>query len=440
MFFINENQIAINEVYFGKTPSIQKIENQLDKFRNRYIKRYVFNTHVNSDPDLLTLNRMFEDQFGFGCFSLHIIDKATANAFTMPIDIRYDVLNSNKKLIANKETFKFDKDADYACLINIYSGLIFNPKFTTEEVMACILHEIGHNFYTALKSKHTILANLYSVCHFVINLYKLIEQRKKFTAAKEIISNTNLYKKLSLEIGSYFRENNIILVIIKDYIETFSSAFKSIKYTIEDLVNMFSLGIAGLVDIPKVPLNKIKQNPLSIIVFPGMYNEERTSDNFATMYGYGPALQSWAIKLEDGQISSPSAVKDIFMQIPIISNLYSINIQITGILTSAFDEHPVAISRCYDQLKMLEHELKSNDIDPKMRKVILADCKACRDQIDEMIDARTRITDKNVIRNAFNKALYKNTDCRTLKDILFDDKKKFDIYDKTYKDKFSKED
>lgn len=35
----------------------------------------------------------------------------------------------------------------------VFSGIIFNDEFTTPEVMAIILHEIGHNFQAAISRK-----------------------------------------------------------------------------------------------------------------------------------------------------------------------------------------------------------------------------------------------------------------------------------------------
>ena len=95
----------LNEVYFGKTKEMLAIENQLDKFRNKYLGKYVFNTHVNSDPELLKFNRMIEDYFGFGCFACHIINQMLVNAFTAPIDYRIDVGGTTiNNLIADKKT------------------------------------------------------------------------------------------------------------------------------------------------------------------------------------------------------------------------------------------------------------------------------------------------------------------------------------------------
>ena len=50
---------VLNEVYFGKTPEMKKIENQLDKFRQKYMG-CIFSPKFNSDKDLLQFNRRQE--------------------------------------------------------------------------------------------------------------------------------------------------------------------------------------------------------------------------------------------------------------------------------------------------------------------------------------------------------------------------------------------
>jgi hypothetical protein len=46
----------INEVYFGETPGIQKIQKQLSIFRSRHLYND-FDIGINGDPELHKLNR-----------------------------------------------------------------------------------------------------------------------------------------------------------------------------------------------------------------------------------------------------------------------------------------------------------------------------------------------------------------------------------------------
>ena len=104
----------LTEVYIGKTKELLLAETQLDIFRKKYMSKYVFNTRVNSDKDLLKFDRMMEDIFGFGCFTLHIHNQPSVSAFTMPIDFRCDYKNPTDNIIADKNGFKFKKEYSYA--------------------------------------------------------------------------------------------------------------------------------------------------------------------------------------------------------------------------------------------------------------------------------------------------------------------------------------
>lgn len=442
--------ININEVYFGKTPEIMAIENQLDKFRRNYMGKYLI-MGVNNDPDLIRLNRMFENQFGFGCFSLNIVTQLIENAFTMPIDMRYDVFNTNKKLIANKNTFKFNKDADYTCVVCIYSGLIFNPAYTTEEIMACILHEIGHNFYAALDKKHGILAKLYQVlvlADSIINISKCMEDLEKLEdlspEKKEIINhinqivygtiqNTEIYQKIVNKLEKTLRKNQSVLITIHDAFEYFSSLLQMVPITIYSFIDIITLGGAKLIGSMGYVSSKAL-NPLSYITGFIMYGNEKLADNFPTMYGYGSALASLSTKLGDLSYN-PSKIMSEFSKIPVLYNIYCLNADLSNIIVSIFDEHPTALVRVNDQIRLLEREASKSDLDPKMKKVILADIKESKSILLKLIDTNSSMENKHILRNMWYKVLRDNFDTRTLKDTIIDDKNKFDIYDKTYSDR-----
>ena len=437
MFF--NSKIALNEVYFGKTPELQKMENQLGVFRQKYLGRYIMNVHCNSDPDLLKFNRMMEDYFGFGCFALHIINQPIPNAHTYPIDTRLDVLNTNKHLVADKKGFKFNKDADYSVLVCVYSGAMFNPEMTDEEVMAIIMHEVGHNFYAALDRNHGVLSNLCSIYNLYASIYNAIihllmgQVDKSVDDIKYIITDTNLYRKIVDTIGQQLRTNQHALVVIYDWFETFGNITTTVKGGLFKLIDLLSLGLiwpaVGFIS----SLLKLR-SPLSLVFLCWAYPNERLADNFCTMYGYGPAQARALEKLQSRSIKLPSKIEDAYNKIPIISNLYAINMSLGYIIIETFDAHPTTIARTKDQLDMLEREAMKEDLDPKMRKVILSDVKACKDQIRKITDTGD-LLDKDILTHAYYKALYENCGSKRLKDLIFDEVNKFDVYDRTYQEK-----
>ena len=437
MMLINHSilNIPINEVYFGKSKELLEMENVLNNIRNKYMGKFSINPVVNNDPDILKFNRMVEDFFGFGCFALTVINVPQVNAFTAPIDYRIDVLNTKSKLVVDKRTFKFKKEADYACLVYIYSGLIFNDAYSTEEVMAFIIHEIGHNFFSALNSKYGILIKFFIALDIINKLYQIVLNPTNLPAVvKNIVNATNLYQKLVTRFKLTLRDNESILIIIHDYVKMASQLGTTAIGSIIKFIDVITLGIPSLgLSLAKAYAGVM--NPASYLLMMLPYSNERGADNFCTMYGYGPALSSGLEKMSNFNTTSPSNFINTFNKIPVVSNLYAINSQLSRIILTAFDEHPTELSRAADQLAMLEREAAKADIDPKMKKVILNDCKAIKNKINVMIGYNNSIDNKNMVRSAYFRSLYESSDSKGFKDMLFDDINKFDTYDKTYNEK-----
>lgn len=416
---------TLHEVYFGKTPSIQKIENQLDKFRSKYIGSYVFNMSVNSDKDLLLLNRMFEDQFGFGCFTLNIINQPQINAFTMPISHRFDVQGDHSKnLLVDKNSYKFNKVFDYACLVCIYSGVIFNDNFTTPEVMAIILHEIGHNFYASIRKKNGGLANLYSALYAV----QIFLDALRGQLDVDIFTNTNSWRSSIDKMKRDLRENDNVLIALYDFAKQVQSIGNVIVGGAAQIIDVLTLGALNVIlAIPSLFAQVI--NPFTYVVLPISYADERLADNFPTMYGYGPDLASSMRKFEGVEAASASAITKAVQKIPVVSHIYN-TMQLCGtVIMTAMDPHPTGIARAKDQLDMLEYELKKTDLDPKMRKYIQADVETCKAEIEKYIDTSKGLSDSYFARHAYNKMLYSQTGCKAIKDRILKDRNKFSDFD-----------
>ena len=153
------NLYPFNEVYFGKTESIIAIENQLDLLRDKYVGT---KKKPNNDPVLIKLNRMIEQQFGFGHFSLVIEYDPIPSAFTLPVSYSLNYAKKNNAYNIEKDTYKFKKEMDYTCIVIMSTGLIFSGYFSTEEIMACLMYELGHNFYSCMTKNAGILSSIYN--------------------------------------------------------------------------------------------------------------------------------------------------------------------------------------------------------------------------------------------------------------------------------------
>ena len=422
----------LTEVYIGKTKELLLAETQLDIFRKKYMSKYVFNTRVNSDKDLLKFDRMMEDIFGFGCFTLHIHNQPSVNAFTMPIDFRCDYKNPTDNIIADKNGFKFKKEYSYAAILGIYSGLIFNPAFTTPEVMALLLHEIGHNFNSALNKSNGTFTNIIVTIETFISIIS-----GSPLAFINTIKNSNQMRMALDTAGKNMREKNAIPVIVYDAFKQLQSVLNTTALTINDILRVGSLGtltiITALYNCVRSALMYII-NPANIITkIIGLnikYKSELTADNFPTIYGYGPELASALNKFEGAEGDSSSIIMRSFNKIPVLSTIMHCNEIPVFFLAQMFDEHPHSTARIKDQLDLLNLELSKQDMDPKMVDRIKKDIKECNKSLDRLTDITTGIKDPYMGKKLYNYLLSK---C-TIKSKLLDDKQKFAKYDELYKD------
>ena len=422
----------LTEVYIGKTKELLLAETQLDIFRKKYMSKYVFNTRVNSDKDLLKFDRMMEDIFGFGCFTLHIHNQPSVNAFTMPIDFRCDYRNPTDNIIADKNGFKFKKEYSYAAILGIYSGLIFNPAFTTPEVMALLLHEIGHNFNSALNKSNGTFTNIIVTIETFISIMS-----GSPLALINTIKNSNQMRMALDTAGKNMREKNAIPIIVYDAFKQLQSVLNTTALTINDILRVGSLGtltiITALYNCVRSALMYII-NPANIITkIIGLnikYKSELTADNFPTIYGYGPELASALNKFEGAEGDSSSIIMRSFNKIPVLSTIMHCNEIPVFFLAQMFDEHPHSTARIKDQLDLLNLELSKQDMDPKMVDRIKKDIKECNKSLNRLTDITTGIKDPYMGKKLYNYLLSK---C-TIKSKLLDDKQKFAKYDELYKD------
>ena len=434
MILLNTNteksKNLLNEVYIGKTPELLAIEKQLDVFRKKYmwdssIKGQIKKGNVNTDPDLLKVNRMLEDYFGFGCLSITVWHSMQPNAFTLSLSHRYDAVESvTNNFSITKQGYKFNKRIQYSCIIVVYDSIMFSKNFSTPEVMAVILHEIGHNFNLIMEGRHGLFTRLYTTLIALINalnfniLALALQNNSIINAVNKAEQDIQTNHKIIASIGNYFIYGLQVL--------------KSFKNLPISLLKIFTLGLSHVLLFPLALIGKAITNPAKtiadMIVQPITYAHEREADNFATIHGYGPETVSVQSKI--GTDSLDKAIKEV----PLIGHIYSTNLFIIDLI---LDPHPQNGNRMQDQLDLLKHEIKKEDLDPKMKKEMLADIKACEVQVNKLYDISKGIKDPDLIRHAYWRVCYKLFNNRTIKDmfmslILGNPDHRFDEYDKVY--------
>lgn len=353
---------SINEAYIGKTKELIAMENEISAMRKNKMGRKYF---VGSDTT--DFDRMVENYFGFDTFALNIFQTEQYNAYTIPIDVKLDVLNAKlkKNSICDPKGFKYKKEAGYCVITCISTGLFYNENFTDGEILAIILHEIGHNFASVIDNGINLNQFLLKWVDLVLQLVDLF-----IGEARGLSVNINFADKLNMKLNEIIVNRLPGLMIIL-------GVFSSIGAMLRDaILNVFVLiGTLGYINVARALVSKIT----SIIFKPTAYTNEKIADNFVTVYGYGPELSSALLKFDD---KSGIFVSDLLNEIPLIGDYLALKDLPAEIIVSAFDEHPYGLERTQDQIRLLENELKKSNLDPKMKQKMnmqIAEIKALQD-------------------------------------------------------------
>lgn len=361
---------SINESYVGVTKETQAIIDQLSIFRNKHMTQtrdiHFFDNaadmaSINTDPELIKLNRMFEEEFGFETFCLYISASVSANAMTYPAPFTSSKKFRKSDLIKKSNgQIAYKKSAKAVFLMYINAGLILNNLYSDREVMAIILHEIGHNFSFFLTQSVWIQTSIQRILKYPVILIMLLSKMQSGDIAtildplklsdEGILIIDNLKKTIYADEGLRYAYNLITLV-------------KSTAGHINEELSKLFLPVFG-VQIIIQSLYNLAINPLNI--FAG-YTNEKLADNFATVYGLGNELSTALVKF--GRISDDALLSSkVISKVAPINWMYDLlTIPVMAVAYTA-DPHPTDAARLNNQIKYMEAELNKMNIDPKMKK------------------------------------------------------------------------
>lgn len=367
---------TLHEVYFGKQPELQKIEALIGKARTKFIgDNYSGGAKVNGLKEITDINKAFEDFFGFEIFALTIVPSNSLNAMTMPLSMAIDIapqFRIKKNLIADSSGFKFNKKAKYCCSVLIYSGLFLNKAFSDAEILALILHEIGHNFQTVLNKNLYYFTDATMILKYIsIFLSEFLQTSNPIGSATAVIDtlvgSSNVFKTFSAKVDAIVRESFPNILIL-------SGMFMAVRGAISDTINDIMWLFMEITKYGSLPMNIVGQI-IRKITNPLGKTGEQVSDTFAAAYGYSAELSSALTKFESGKTGNN--VKDFVYDMPLFGNMVAAYDLPFDIILTAFDEHDPAIQRMSLLKSGLESDLRRADVAPKLKAKI-------KDDIDAM--------------------------------------------------------
>ena len=196
---LTTNFTPVTESYFGKTKTLIEAEKVvrdiIKEFKMKGLgKRIVTAAEINKSPLNRKLETLLQEQFGFGELKIHWLGAPTVSMFGTTNGI-VKLINSKMPKLpiqANNGGY-YDSSHNYLCVIGIYCGIL-DVGVTADQVMAFILHEIGHQFNCAP------LSTLVSILDYVmipIEMLHLINSVKGMRDKyREMMAQANLTASL----------------------------------------------------------------------------------------------------------------------------------------------------------------------------------------------------------------------------------------------------
>lgn len=401
IFDYRDNYI-LSEAYIGKTPILLEIEDAIGEVR----KNLNFYSNLNSSKEVLKVNRLFEKQFGMEICALKIYQSSTPNAYTQVIATRFDiaerVIMSNMVVGDKVNGYRFRDGNDFCLICNIAYGLLADKQYSNAEIVAILLHEIGHNFadciYSTIEVANRDMMNNYRSMIIIIAIIQaltIVGIPNAIATIKQYfeLNNRNMNKKEKKSQSKKPSKLAGLVGGVKGKISDFSDFLNSV------LTRLFGIGSIKL-SKREAELQGVKDKVRTSV---GRQNEV-FADKFAGVYGYGPEQASALLKLE----STPSKASNFINKIS-----EELNDRFNDVVRDIndFDVHPQLMQRINSEISLLKNELKKEDIDPKVKKAI-------ESQLNELNKIVKKATEqsKDFSKNENAQALYNayiNNNCPT---------------------------
>jgi len=307
----------INETYFGKTPELLDIEKTISKIRKKYNINDPIKTVIN-DSLITEVENKIAKTFGFSKVYFGFDQAVQYNCYTVPVrQKQYGDLVDKYEVTSTGVRYK--KETDYSTLVVYTTTLFFSDKITDGEIVAVLLHEIGHNFTEAVVPIEVCFETFRKSLQAHISSFMAVATQK----TKE-------------------------LPIISDTVKTIGF----IVTNTPNFINNF---------FPDSPTTK------NLIMYIGRtsdrrrYIDEKFADQFATMYGYGVELSSVLSKIEYNKKKDPNG--EIAKLLDLSYGLINTSLEVM------FSNTPMLAARMKTSVNLLEYEIKNNEtLPPELKK------------------------------------------------------------------------
>lgn len=279
----------------------------------------------------------------------------------------------------------------------VTENVVYHCGLNEREIMAAILHEIGHNFYV---SPLSLINEILGVVLSPISILVRLIGRPLHQGYREFVDGF-LKKKLP------------IVYNIAEGINNLSTQINSIFKTSSILKNLLTLfgnikkgGIQSLV------------SPIRLIMSIDGYGNERGADSFAVKYGYGPDLITGLDKLTKQPETIGGGLRDNLGTLgEIAQDIQELSLDLMVQLLQ--DPHPNHNQRSINALKKLERDFENGDYPPELRNELKSEINRMRKIYETMHDNEGNVEIKKAWYQTIDKITNGHSDLREIFNIFY---------------------
>ena len=371
-FSLSDNSELVTEAYVGKTKECLQLESEFSKLKNQYEKdggfelTRVINTNIANSDSVKKIEKLISKLFGFRQTYLVIRNVVENNAMTCP---RSTLISNTTKhpgrVVQNGKRY-YDEEHSYTCYLFMYSEMIH--LLTPAELVACTLHEVGHNF------DNTISAYIFDT------IFWALEICFSLTLIGGVVSRV-----FGPEIAFFKQSICKILDQTKIWPAVWGLRDVTVKY-----LSMILGPIGKLSRLSKL-FESFAKNPNPGMLLGGFrFESEAFADNFAASYGYGPETISMADKLDRvGLVTDKGFLPELWTGLgdgPMC------------ILLMLIDPHPENQTRARMVLDAMKKCSEDRQNPPGLRKAITQNYVECKKAYDKFLQVEKDDEDGQVTR------------------------------------------
>ena len=299
----------------------------------------------------------------------------------------YDKKFTGKLINAKKGKGVYDDEHRLTCIVVFEQSYIYNGQLTAREVLAIILHEIGHNFdFSPMRLLGNWIMLILGVC-------------------------TLQFIPILLNQILTYGKNKWSTVVLNEWHDMVAKAIPPIDWIRQTLgkatqpvISAVMPWIGTALSLPILPI-KLLMAPLSYFINTFNRKGEEYADSFATTYGYGPELITGLDKLYNAtSIGNQNIVnrKDIPKGLALIYDLQMVRSEFFSTITG---HHGSNQQRALKQLYQLEKDLKTNNYPPTMKRSIQRELDEMKKVYNQMLHLNDN--DRMVVTNSFRQLVDK---------------------------------